>query len=143
MFQYSRLDVMFNRIRINEYTSVNDLESLLGITDRTIRNDIQEINNDLEKNGAIIKLKRNHGYYISILDEDKYNKFVKEMDTEEDNASLLDSSEDRIKSILYSLLSTNRLHFIRRLYPSSKKVVYLSFFLHALSTSDDSFSIFL
>ena len=44
MFQYSRLDVMFNRIRINEYTSVNDLESLLGITDRTIRNDIQEIN---------------------------------------------------------------------------------------------------
>lgn len=67
MFQYSRLDVMFNRIRINEYTSVNDLESLLGITDRTIRNDIQEINNDLEKNGAIIKLKRNHGYYISIL----------------------------------------------------------------------------
>ena len=62
MFQYSRLDVMFNRIRINEYTSVNDLESLLGITDRTIRNDIQEINNDLEKNGAIIKLKRNHGY---------------------------------------------------------------------------------
>ena len=107
MFQYSRLDVMFNRIRINEYTSVNDLESLLGITDRTIRNDIQEINNDLEKNGAIIKLKRNHGYYISILDEDKYNKFVKEMDTTEDNASLLDSSEDRIKSILYSLLSTN------------------------------------
>lgn len=99
MFQYSRLDVMFNRIRINEYTSVNDLESLLGITDRTIRNDIQEINNDLEKNGAIIKLKRNHGYYISILDEDKYNKFVKEMDTEEDNTSLLDSSEDRIKSI--------------------------------------------
>mgnify|MGYP003018338466 FL=1 len=67
MFQYSRLDVMFNRIRINEYTSVNDLESLLGITDRTIRNDIQEINNDLEKNGAIIKLKRNHGYYISIF----------------------------------------------------------------------------
>ena len=57
MFQYSRLDVMFNRIRINEYTSVNDLESLLGITDRTIRNDIQEINNDLEKNGAIIKLR--------------------------------------------------------------------------------------
>ena len=107
MFQYSRLDVMFNRIRINEYTSVNDLESLLGITDRTIRNDIQEINNDLEKNGAIIKLKRNHGYYISILDEEKYNKFVKEMDTKEDNASLLDSSEDRIKSILYSLLSTN------------------------------------
>ena len=93
MFQYSRLDVMFNRIRINEYTSVNDLESLLGITDRTIRNDIQEINNDLEKNGAIIKLKRNHGYYISILDEDKYNKFVKEMDTKEDNASLLDSSK--------------------------------------------------
>ena len=45
MFQYSRLDVMFNRIRINEYTSVNDLESLLGITDRTIRNYIQEINN--------------------------------------------------------------------------------------------------
>ena len=82
MFQYSRLDVMFNRIRINEYTSVNDLESLLGITDRTIRNDIQEINNDLEKNGAIIKLKRNHGYYISILDEDKYNNFIKEMDTE-------------------------------------------------------------
>lgn len=29
------------------------------------------------------------------------------MDTKEDNASLLDSSEDRIKSILYSLLSTN------------------------------------
>ena len=67
MFQYSRLDVMFNRIRINEYTSVNDLESLLGITDRTIRNDIQEINNDLEKNGAIIKTKEKYTVIIFLF----------------------------------------------------------------------------
>lgn len=107
MFQYNRLDIMFDRIKSNKYTSVNELESLLNITDRTIRNDILEINNELEKNGAIIKLKRNHGYYISILDSQKYDAFIEEIESEDDNVSLLDSFEDRIKSILYRLLSTN------------------------------------
>lgn len=49
MFQYSRLNIIFNYIQKNEYTSVSQLQSLLNITDRTIRNDIQSINETLEK----------------------------------------------------------------------------------------------
>lgn len=107
MFQYNRLNVLFNYIRKNEYTSVNQLESLLNITDRTIRNDIQEINDVLENSGALIKLKRNYGYYIEVIDEHNYKKFIEEFDKEDYGSIELDSSGSRLRYILNMLLSTN------------------------------------
>ena len=107
MFQYSRLDILFNIIRKNEFTSVAELQSRLNISDRTIRNDIQELNDTLQTAGAIVKLKRNHGYYIEITASSDYQKFVEEFEKEDDQNMDLDTSEDRIRYILKLLLSTN------------------------------------
>ena len=84
MFQHKRLNMMFNHIRKNEYTPVSSLQSLLNITDRTIRNDILEINDTLSACGALVKLKRNYGYYIEITDDEKYSDFLKTIEHSDD-----------------------------------------------------------
>ena len=83
MFQHKRLNMMFNHIRKNEYTPVSSLQSLLNITDRTIRNDIQEINDTLTANGAFIKLRRNYGYYVEITNQEKYTDFLETFEQHE------------------------------------------------------------
>ena len=107
MFQYSRLNIIFNYIRKNEYTSVSQLQSLLNITDRTIRNDIQSINETLEKSGAVVKLKRGCGYYINVLDQENYDRFIEKFKSTDAGVMELDSSEDRIKFLLRKLLFSN------------------------------------
>lgn len=107
MFQYSRLNIIFNYIQKNEYTSVSQLQSLLNITDRTIRNDIQSINETLEKKGALVKLKRSYGYYISVLDQESYDGFIEKFKSTDTGVMELDSSEDRIKFLLRKLLFSN------------------------------------
>ncbi len=107
MFQYSRLNIIFNYIRKNEYTSVSQLQSLLNITDRTIRNDIQSINETLGKKGALVKLKRSYGYYISVLDQESYDGFIEKFKSTDTGVMELDSSEDRIKFLLRKLLFSN------------------------------------
>ena len=105
MFQHKRLNMMFNHIRKNEYTPVSSLQSLLNITDRTIRNDILEINDTLSAYGALVKLKRNYGYYIEITDDEKYSDFLKTFEHSDDKKMNIDTSEERIKYILNELLS--------------------------------------
>lgn len=106
MFQHKRLNMMFNHIRKNEYTPVSSLQSLLNITDRTIRNDILEINDTLSTCGALVKLKRNYGYYIEITDDEKYSDFLKTFEHSDDKKMNIDTSEERIKYILNELLSS-------------------------------------
>ncbi|MFR7644051.1 BglG family transcription antiterminator [Eubacterium sp.] len=106
MFQHKRLNMMFNHIRKNEYTPVSSLQSLLNITDRTIRNDILEINDTLSAYGALVKLKRNYGYYIEITDDEKYSDFLKTFEHSDDKKMNIDTSEERIKYILNELLSS-------------------------------------
>lgn len=106
MFQHKRLNMMFNHIRKNEYTPVSSLQSLLNITDRTIRNDILEINDTLSAYGALVKLKRNYGYYIEITDAEKYSDFLKTFEHSDDKKMNIDTSEERIKYILNELLSS-------------------------------------
>ena len=106
MFQHKRLNMMFNHIRKNEYTPVSSLQSLLNITDRTIRNDILEINDTLSAYGALVKLKRNYGYYIEITDDEKYSDFLKTFEHSDDKKMNIDTSEERIKYILNVLLSS-------------------------------------
>lgn len=104
MFPYNRLNEIFDYIRQNDIVSANHLSSLLKITDRTIRSDIQTINEILEKNGAKIKSKRKAGYYIEINDQEKYNAFLSSIKQTRTSNLELDSSQDRIKYLLNLLL---------------------------------------
>ena len=58
MLPYNRLNEIFDYVRQDNIVSASQLSVLLNITDRTIRSDIQAINEILEKNGEKIKLKR-------------------------------------------------------------------------------------
>ncbi|MCP8369355.1 HTH domain-containing protein, partial [Clostridioides difficile] len=52
------------------------LSNHLKVSERTIRNDITSINGTLEKNGAIIKIKKGEGYYIDILNLALYQQYL-------------------------------------------------------------------
>ena len=107
MFPYNRLNEIFDYVRQDNIISVNRLASLLHVTDRTIRSDIQIINEILEKNGSKIKLKRKTGYYIEINDQEKYNAFLYAIKQNKMNNLELDTSQDRIKYLLNILLYSN------------------------------------
>ena len=100
VFPYNRLNEIFDYVRQDNIISVNRLASLLHVTDRTIRSDIQIINEILEKNGSKIKLKRKTGYYIEINDQEKYNAFLYAIKQNKMNNLELDTSQDRIKYLL-------------------------------------------
>ena len=104
MFPYNRLNEIFDYVRQDNIVSASQLSVLLNITDRTIRSDIQAINEILEKNGAKIKLKRKAGYYIEINDQEKYNTFLCSIKQTRTSNLELDSSQDRIKYLLNLLL---------------------------------------
>ncbi|MBO8433793.1 MAG: transcription antiterminator [Tyzzerella sp.] len=104
MFPYYRLNKIFNYINKNEIASINDLCSLLNITDRTLRTDIQTINNVLKDYGATIKLKRKLGYFLEISDPDRYEEFLTKLSDTEKYSIELDSTEDRMKHLLNILL---------------------------------------
>lgn len=107
MFQYGRLNEIFHYIRKHDYISSERLASRFDVTDRTIRNNIQEINCVLSEYGAIIKLKRKYGYYIEVTDDVLFQKFLEELDNSFKNNMELDTSKDRIRYILSLLLETD------------------------------------
>ena len=104
MFAHHRLEDIFHYIHTNEYTSATRLAKHLHVTERTIRNDIAEINASLSNCGAVINLKRKHGYYVEITDSDAFHTFLSTLAEEPSDMLDLDSSKDRIRFILNVLL---------------------------------------
>ncbi len=102
MFGYRRLNEIFDYIHANDYVTTQKLSHLLNISERTIRSDIQNINDVLIDHGASIILKRKMGYSIEVLDLDLYHAFLLERDKDMDYE--LDSSTDRLKYMLNVLL---------------------------------------
>lgn len=102
MFSYKRLEDIFNYIRSNEYTSIAKLTSLFKVSDRTIRSDINNLNDVLQ--GASIQLKRRTGYYLQIDNEQEFNAFLNTISKRESDTKDLDSSQDRMRYILTTLL---------------------------------------
>lgn len=104
MFPYKRLNEIFNYISQHQYISATKLSTLFHITERTIRSDIQSINDILKRNGASIFLKRKAGYYLKIDNQELYQTFINHLDQSQKETLELDSSEDRMKYILNTLL---------------------------------------
>ena len=107
MFQFGRLNEIFEYVTHHDYTLCKTLSKKFHVTERTIRNDIQEINSQLAQNGAVIKMKRKYGYYIEITSNVLFEKFKNQFAGYETQSIELDSPKDRIKYILIQLLSTN------------------------------------
>lgn len=59
-----------------ECLNLSYLSNLLGVSTRTVANDLNYLMNIAKDNGFEIKLKRGEGYYITIHDEQKFNDFL-------------------------------------------------------------------
>lgn len=103
MFPYHRLFQIFERIQLGVISS-HDLSVLFDVSERTIRSDIQTINDILQNNGAQIALKRKQGYVFDIDDENKFTSFCQQLKYEQSDGIELDSFEMRIQFLLKELL---------------------------------------
>lgn len=79
-----------------EYVTGKELANELNVSSRTIRNDINEINNLLKESGIVIESKRSVGYLLQTENSAELAHILKI------NASFL-SRDDRIRYILYRL----------------------------------------
>ena len=99
LFNDNRLAAVLQFYRKNPNTSVSILASKLNVSDRTIRNDIKELNQELE-NSAVIEGKQGK-YSLRILQPDKfmekYSALVQETD-------FLNSSSNRMDYIFGRLM---------------------------------------
>lgn len=59
-----------------ECLHLNYLSNLLGVSTRTVVNDLNYLMNIAKDNGFEIKLKRGEGYFITIHDQQKFNDFL-------------------------------------------------------------------
>lgn len=109
VFMQKRLTSLFKLLNENSNKiPCKELSSRLKVSERTIRNDISSINSILEKNGAIIKIKKGEGYYIDILDFSLYQQYLVDISDEfMDSSEIPDSPIERNKYILKYLLYNN------------------------------------
>lgn len=93
-------------LRSETYMTSDRLAAELGVTSRTIKNDIRTLKEELEKIDLFVKAKQSQGYKLEIMDE-AYENHIKEyfqiyqprtIDTENDN---------RVQYILRRLLSSD------------------------------------
>lgn len=109
MFIQNRLLILFELLNKDESkVTCKALSKMTNVSERTIRGDISALNSILEGQGATIRIKRNEGYYIDILDLNKYQQYLAENTQEimEDN-EIPNSPIERNKYILRYIVYNN------------------------------------
>ena len=86
----------------------NELSGKLGISERTVRNDISEINHMLEPYRIYIKAIHGKGYFLKIGNRRVFLELIAEKDN-------LLTKEDRIKTLLLKLIKGNECMDLREL----------------------------
>ncbi|MBB5326075.1 lichenan operon transcriptional antiterminator [Anoxybacillus tepidamans] len=81
------------------------LANVIQVTSRTIRNDIKELEEILNKNGALVKSSRGRGYELVVEDEALFRKWLKEM-FQQDLSTVPNCSEERVQYLIKRLLLT-------------------------------------
>lgn len=74
----------------------------VGVSSRTVRSDVKELNYLLEKQGGQIISEKGRGYYLSINCEKSFNSFLESISAKEKSLNL--TSEERAEYILFRLL---------------------------------------
>lgn len=107
MFAYKRLAQLFQRFYLDEYCSSEALASDFSVSKRTIRNDINELNDLLKAYQAKIVFKKGHGYQLLAKDRVQH-LFSLAQSQSPFTTPELESPEDRIKKLLLLLLVAKR-----------------------------------
>lgn len=103
-FDYQRLDDIVNLLLDKkEAVHIDELSSYCNVSDRTIRSDINTINDYIESHGAHIILIRKKGYIIEYIDKKSFNEFWSHQDT---GTFLFTTSEARLTFLIRLFLTS-------------------------------------
>lgn len=95
-------------LKNKECVTGDNLAVSIGVSSRTIRNDIKDLNRTLEDHGASVASEIGQGYYLKIEDQEKFLAFQEKMEQnkrEKDFKNIIPSEpEDRVRYIISKLL---------------------------------------
>lgn len=94
------LQELLDVLRRNEFRTADHLAGLLGVSVKTVRMRLKELNEQLEDYGAEIFSKPRYGYQLIVTDEEKYNKLA---ETEE-TSYIPDTGQERKEYLLAYLI---------------------------------------
>ena len=92
---------------INANTMLNSeaLASVLGITSKTVRKDIELIDKVLKNAGATVVSKPGMGYRLVLNDEDEFNIFLQSFQEKyRDSSYVPDYNEERVNYIIHQIM---------------------------------------
>lgn len=109
MFSKRQKTILLYLINSNEPVTATWISKELMVSDRTIRNDLKEIQEESHQFGLSVDLFRGKGYQVKVIDEELYKETYKELFSESINLESVDYSEqnNRIVYILNQFLLDN------------------------------------
>lgn len=103
---------MINNLRIekileillesNKAVTGKQLCNTVGVSSRTIRSDVKELNDVLENQGAVILSEKGKGYILNILDKQTFEEFLEKIKEKDSYVNL--TTEGRAEYIIMKLL---------------------------------------
>lgn len=102
----------------------------MGVSTRTIRNDIKNLEKDYQKNGFVLEYKTRLGYLLKVKDEEKFRCYLDRLPE-----YLIETPEQRVESIIVEILLSDRYKTIE--YLSKKFMVSTSQIKNDLKKVDD------
>ena len=102
----------------SEYVPSQALAGHCGISDRTVRTRVQELREELERNGATIESRQRYGYRLVVQDRQKYQIWLKDEHARMQEA-VPNTVEDRFHYLLALFLRDENYHKIETLSENS------------------------
>lgn len=103
LFAYKRIEEIFIALYINDFISNSILASKYKVSERTIRNDINHLNESIFEYKSSVKNKRGKGYYLT--NKDCLGHIYEELESKTNlDTNWLNTSEERINHLLLVLL---------------------------------------
>lgn len=98
-----RLWEIIDELSENEFRTSGHLGGKLGVSEKTVRTRINELNGEIMQHGAEVVSKPRYGYYLVVTARDEWEEFLKTQNTREDGIPA--DSEERIDYLLALFLN--------------------------------------
>lgn len=98
----ARLQELLALLQQEEYRTAQQLADHLGISEKTVRIRMRELNDELEKNGARIVSKARFGYRLEIVDPERFEVYQRE--NEQESGQIPDNASERSDYLMAYLL---------------------------------------
>ncbi|MBE6122114.1 MAG: hypothetical protein E7190_05310 [Erysipelotrichaceae bacterium] len=97
---------ILNRLADGRYYSAQSLGNLIGLSDRTIRKELAELNDILASHGAVIETKVRHGCRLNVTDPKRFNELKQSLRVRDQSRVVISSEEQRAHAVIRYVLCT-------------------------------------